>query len=379
MTTTIHSTLSNILSHHFSFVDENRLHKNKVLSIFKLYVPNMTITSLNAFLSQLHIQYNNSLREFGDKQKGVYIGLDIINTSKSDNINFPVTFIPDGLKSYRGKPLSINTIDTWQARIKKLSLLGLDEALQDQNYDKIVSIITNESKSLDTICTSITAILNLMFNTCDNSNEQEQEHHMELVKKLVALRKQYKQKKDKQRCQNKLSPKEEKAWVDWDEVITKFKEQTDIRKKLVLGLYCIQFPRRIQDYDEMYYVKEEPSDETKNYYFVTNGTGNFIFNKYKTSYKYKKQTIAVHGLLQKIISSYLSLYNIKYGQRLLGNINIRDILYEIFNKNVGVGILRKSFLTALHELNLTTAELENIATLMAHSVHESLRYKKVLQ
>ena len=365
--------ITSILSYHFTITSGHpnyRLHKNKVLDIFRLYSPNITIRTLVSVLRSHGIQYNDSLREFGDsKNKGIFIGLEIITDEKNPELQSPSAPTPQG---YHGKQLSVNTAETWQSRINKLNSLGLQSALDHQDYDKIINIITSESESPNSVCTSITAVLNLLLNESTAGNNDEV-----LVEKLVALRKHFKEEIDSQRSQNKLSPKEQESWIDWEDVYSEFKQLTDIREKVVLGLYVYQAPRRIQDYDEMYYVKDENNTD-KNYYLIDTD-GYFIFNKYKTSGKYKKQKIKVTPDMQKLLNEYISKYKIQYGHRLLGDLDIRSTLYDIFGKNVGVGILRKSFLTFLHKTNPTTAVMEKVAKLMAHSVYESLRYRKILE
>ena len=188
-----------ILNNHFNFVQHSRLHKDKVLDIFKFYKLDITLQSLNIALKQFNIDYNNSLREFGDSRKGVFIGLQLKPTAEVKpltSVSMPVTVLNHG---YSGKPLSKNSIVTWQTRIKKLNLLGLSEALENLDIDKIIDIVTTESQSLDTICTSITAILNLLYNQSfvDTVDTASTESTADIVDSLIALRRELKEKKTK--------------------------------------------------------------------------------------------------------------------------------------------------------------------------------------
>ena len=138
-------------------------------------------------------------------------------------------------------------MDTWSQRLKKLDSLGLQSALDNNAYDVVENIITDESDSLNTRCTSITAILNRLY------NETKDNDISELAQKLVLLRKKWKKEINNQRSGNALNTKEKESFVDWKDVIAKRDELT--RQKLVLGLYTYHPPRRIMDYEEMYYVE----------------------------------------------------------------------------------------------------------------------------
>ncbi len=58
--------ITNILSYHFTITSSNRLHKNKVLDIFRLYSPDITVRTLVPVLRQYGVLYTDSLRDFGD-------------------------------------------------------------------------------------------------------------------------------------------------------------------------------------------------------------------------------------------------------------------------------------------------------------------------
>ena len=104
----------------------------------------------------------------------------------------------------------------------------------------------------------------------------------------------------------------------------------------------------------------------------------FVFNKYKTFGKYGQQVIKITPELKSLLTEYVKEYEIKSGDLLLGNPSIRDTLHDIFQKNVGAGILRKSYIAYINKLQPTTSQRQDIANLMAHSVNEQLKYLKII-
>ena len=83
------TTIDNILNYHFN-ITANRLHKSKVLSIFQMYIPSMTMRTLVPILRQRGINYDDSLREFGDSyNKGIFTNLEIKVEEKNDKLIIP--------------------------------------------------------------------------------------------------------------------------------------------------------------------------------------------------------------------------------------------------------------------------------------------------
>jgi hypothetical protein len=366
------TTIDNILSYHFN-ITPNRLHKSRVLDIFQMYIPSMTMRTLVPILRARGIEYSESLREFGDSyNKGVFRNLEIKVEEKNDEL--VIKSDTDKITtSYSGKTLAQNSVNTWSQRLKKLDSLGLQDALDNNAYDIIVDIITNESDSLNTRCTSITAILNRLYN--QRVLDTNAKDIPELVQKLILLRKKWTNEINTQRSGNALNTKEKESWVDWEDVIAKRNELTDIRQKLVLGLYTYHPPRRLMDYEEMYYLDNNNVDSDSHNYCVNCDT--FIFNKYKTFGKYGQQVIKITPELKSLLTRYVKECKIKSGDLLLQNLSINNTLRDIFQKNVGINTLRKSFISYFYKLPLTTLQKQDIADLMAHSVNEQLKYLKI--
>lgn len=206
----------------------------------------------------------------------------------------------------------------------------------------------------------------------------------------------------------KMSDKQENNWVDWSDVLKKktemkasingfisnknltTKQYDELLSYLILSLYTDIQPRRNQDYMDMYVVLTEPSDATKNYYVVSEQK--FVFNKYKTSKTYGKQTVNIpnnpDAPLADTLAMFLKHHPLNKGKmtkktefRLLvkqdgsplNTVNsITRILNRIFGKKVGSSMLRHIFLTGKYgeEKN----EMVEDAKAMGHSVAQQKDY-----
>lgn len=174
------------------------------------------------------------------------------------------------------------------------------------------------------------------------------------------------------------SVKQEENWVSQDEVIKKFnslseitgeikgkrkitsEQYTQLLQAVVLGLYCLQPPRRNTDYTNMLIVKVVPEDKDKNYLDIKNW--DWIFNNYKTAKTYKTVKQPVPPELTELIKVYLQYHpkakEIKGkilepvpflmnqdGKALDTSTEMTRTLNKIFGKKVGSSLLRNVFLT----------------------------------
>lgn len=144
---------------------------------------------------------------------------------------------------------------------------------------------------------------------------------------------------------------------------------------LVLSLYTKIAPRRNLDFQFMKVVKSyDPAFGIEtNYLDLT--AKKFIFNRYKTKGAYKQQVVDIPDDLLKIIQVYLKvkpkvetndfLTNF-VGEPFVQNNSITRILNKIFGQKVGVGMLRKTYLT--NKYSEVLADLKQDATSMGTSV-----------
>jgi len=196
--------------------------------------------------------------------------------------------------------------------------------------------------------------------------------------------------------------KQEKNWIEWEEVQKKYNELTaNIAKDkkpslehllpvLVLGLYVEIPPRRNQDYLQMRVIRLTPKQKSDtlskefNYCVLRKGVPTeFIFNKYKTSKTYGTQTIAIPATLSEIIKKYIKVHPLTKekefsflvgvdGTPITADNSITRVLNRIFGKNVGSSMLRHIYLSSKYDINSMKSDAEG----MAHSVSQQKDYLK---
>ena len=202
------------------------------------------------------------------------------------------------------------------------------------------------------------------------------------------------------------SESQKKNWIEWSDVLKKQNElaqsvgplasirtgttldwesYTKLLDFIVLSLYTEIPPRRNKDYALMYVVPEYKTDmdPSFNYYDVKNSI--FIFNDYKTAYKYGQQIVSVPEKLKEALDLYLRFHPLRAlpAYPLLVNSDaeplhpvngITRLLNRLFDKNVGSSMLRHSYLSYKYGGSLTEKEAD--ATAMAHRISTQNYYIK---
>ncbi len=212
---------------------------------------------------------------------------------------------------------------------------------------------------------------------------------------------------------NEKTDAQEDNWIEWSEVlkirdelqaktdsivITKElskKEYNTVLSNLVLALYTEIEPRRNKDYMVMKVTNSPNADKLPpifNYYDTINKR--FIYNVYKTSFKYDTQIINIEDntKLLKAIDQYLQARTVtipedlEYMYSLLSHYNeeIFDKDYDItrnlnrtFKKNIGASMLRHIYHSRNPETVQIVRDLKETATNMSHSVGMAINYMKV--
>lgn len=202
---------------------------------------------------------------------------------------------------------------------------------------------------------------------------------------------------DKNATLGMKSEKEENNWIPWPEILKKYKELEEQTKSIftkdaqlgnadfkkvqlyVLMSCLVLIPvRRATDYTEF---KLKGDDDSFNYC-----KGNsFIFNVYKTSKVYGKQTIKIPVKLRNIITKWRSINPSEW--LLVGHdrtkkivpSQLNRILNDFLGDGVSVSILRKIYFTWFKKTQKPTpAEVKKVATEQAHSVSQAnAEYLKV--
>ena len=190
---------------------------------------------------------------------------------------------------------------------------------------------------------------------------------------------------------NTKTVKEQENWISQQEVLERLDElkkiipevenkrsitedqYKQIQNLLLLALYALQKPRRNRDYQYMVIYKKSPPIEnlTRNVLDIKGNqvqvdipnildlkNNRFIFTNFKTQKTYSNQEIAIVPELRQIIDLYLKFHPLYKsskvpvtfivsftGQEYKNNNDMTRLLYKIFNKKIGVNMLRHIYLT----------------------------------
>lgn len=294
--------------------------------------------------------------------------------------------------------LSEGTIKLYIRNLEKLNDGQLLSFKFLNNIDKIIEKI---SKYKDNTKKSVLISIVSLLGCCPDD------------KKLVKLRKKYydlminKSNEIKENETDEPTDEQKANWISWEDVKSKFQElksevdkfkdnkrlsdnESDILLMyFLLSLYIYNPPRRNKDYQFMNVVKKynDTMDDDINY--LSYDDDKFIFNNYKTSKKYGKQTIDIKPEQKECINLYL-----KFHPKILGKISkntntpllvidghplvqvnsMTKILNKIFGKRISSSALRHIFLSDKYKE--ITKDMKIDAEMMAHSVGQQKDYIK---
>jgi superfamily II DNA helicase RecQ len=198
-------------------------------------------------------------------------------------------------------------------------------------------------------------------------------------------------------------------WLDWNKIQDIYKsnhdkvmkfinnkelsetQYTQLLNFVVLSLYVLIPPRRNLDYMVMYIVKNKPTSKDKNYLIVDNNQ--FEFNVFKTAKKTEGESIEDipedlqhviydmyfkhHPLIKnkKITTKSLIPFLVYSDAKPLTTSNsITRILNKVFDKKIGVSMLRHSYLT--FKYGDVNSEREKDAHAMGHNMATQQQYIK---
>ena len=202
---------------------------------------------------------------------------------------------------------------------------------------------------------------------------------------------------------NGKSEKQEENWLSQDavsskcenlmEIVPKIKgkrkisegEYKELLDAVILGLYCLQSPRRNKDYTDMVVVKSVPDDKKYNYLDMKNWK--WIFNNFKTQKTYKTQVLDIPDDLKELLKVYLKFHpdakGIKSGnpvpflmtydgKAMTTSTEMTRALNRIFGKKVGSSMLRNIYLT--EKYGEQAKELKEDAKEMGTSVETASKH-----
>jgi len=197
---------------------------------------------------------------------------------------------------------------------------------------------------------------------------------------------------DKEKDQEKTEAQKEN-WITQDELKTIYADlDKDTRPLLskaslkpaefqrlqnfvILSLYVLQPPRRLQDYTEMK-IKGE-IDKAKDNYI---DKSKFVFNKYKTAKQHGKEEISINPKLKFILDKWKKLNPhdwllVGMTDKKFSSSQLQQRLNSILGKKASVNILRHSFLSDKYK-DIDIREMEETARQMGHTKEQAMLYAK---
>ncbi len=370
---------------------------------------------------EYYYKESSSKLPLNDVDIKILSSLELLDNTNPDYILEMVKLLTDFTENIKGqlspvieqppqKTLKESTLLIYELKLKKLLL-----------HDIIINPITC---SIEELCETITIKINakseslktylsaiLYYSKANKINTDKLLNISEHIKSINTQN-------EKNYKENKLSLKETKNFISWDNVLLIHKELLGhhtldpLNKQLykyylMLSFYIYMPPRRILDYSALYYdnsqeldasmlvslngpLPDNPSthtrsDDPKNYYVIKDSKGYFIFNNYKTNDKYCSQYFEIHPELHKILESYINQNNISMGSSILNlspsNFSIKmDNIFKCYvNKSLGVSALRHIYIIHQKDTgNLNTGTIcDNLAYMMAHSKQTQDNYYKI--
>jgi hypothetical protein len=171
--------------------------------------------------------------------------------------------------------------------------------------------------------------------------------------------------------------------------ITNFKNRLNydiLLDYVILSLYTLQPPRRNEYYDMKLVDKLDDIHDENNYLVWGSKKKLFVFQNYKTAWKYGRQMITISKDMENVLKLYLPIRDVmalKGNNNLLvkyGNINLEnsnDItrrLNRVLGKKIGASMLRHIYLS--EKYGDTLKEMKQDAEALGHSLDEQRDYVK---
>ena len=201
------------------------------------------------------------------------------------------------------------------------------------------------------------------------------------------------------RKDNQMTTAERENFVDWPTLqklvlaeLKKKKGDFSEHDRLLMAMYVLIPPRRVEDYSAMYVTQNADIDDSSKNWAVFDGTGaliKFVINVYKTSKRYGKYVRMEFPPQLKTVAKNV-FKNKKEGDPLFATIKnvmnkpnsfstkISAVFLKLTGSKAGVLTLRHSAITNfLSKPLLTTRNKEDMAKAMGHSVAMQGLYNRV--
>ena len=257
--------------------------------------------------------------------------------------------------------------------------------LNDDNIENFVEVICKKIVNINTLRTKLDAfiVLTSYFDVFKKSyfilsNLQRRCNNI------------YKHKRD----DNVVTEEEHNKMIDFDpiEIEKCFHRIDSIEDALLIALYCLEVPRRI-DYNasKITYTSEIDDLNEGNHLVIKNEECTFVFNDYKTIDIFGKQILVCCKRVNWFINRYIFLKVLKEGDYLwysrqiskdkpltkgmLSN-KIKTVFLKVFNKPATNTYIRMSYATYINKLNLSNNDIKKVCEKMGHNLTIHNQYIK---
>lgn len=288
--------------------------------------------------------------------------------------------------------LSENSFKTYNSILKNLlSKLNSDDInIFINDSDKVINeLMKIEPNKRKTILSAIIVLLE-SFDNKDKIEDVIKKYRLIMLDDIDKVKEQLK-KQTKSINQNE-------NWMSYDNILKIYNnlendvkhlfkktsindnEYQELQNYVILSCYILIHPRRLLDWSEMKKINYDVNKD--NYIDLKNKK--FVFNKYKTSKFYGKQEVDIPKKLFNIIKKFIKYNNnqsdylfIDFNKNQLTPTKLNQRLNKIFNKKIGVSMLRHIYISDNVLKDMPKLEkLENIARDMGHNVNQQILYKK---
>lgn len=297
------------------------------------------------------------------------------------------------IKKFEEKKLAPNSIKIY---MRNLSILNDKRPITNLNFLKNTETIENKIKDYSNISKrnfyiAICSVLRL-YDKADKKNKTYDFYYNKL--------KEYNNLIKENDAKNVKTEKQEKNWIEWDEVLKKrdelknnaiklkkppitHSEYNNLLDYLILSLYTMIPPRRNQDYVTMLVTdKNKDLEPNKNYLVLDKKGYYFQFGKYKTKKTFGVQKFEIPEDLSAVIKQYLkfkpqndNFFLVEYdGKRLNESNGITLKLNHIFGKNISSSMLRHIYLS--HNYADTRKDQQKDSQALAHNISTQAEYIK---
>jgi len=269
---------------------------------------------------------------------------------------------------------------TWKNQISDLNKISDLKKHHEKVYEMIKSNYTNEN-SIKTHLLALGSILKKIKGPIKAIKKYNNEAVI-INNNIVDILKN--NEPDEKRCENFVSSKELNKKRKSLEFFTSNKENI---QHLILSLYTLQPPIRMNYLDVKIYDDNDKGDDNENYIVRNKNKFVFYLNDDKVIKSHGPIILPFSGGLNSIIKKSLKDYPRDYllsvptdPSKGITKITFERLLNEVFEpKNVGIDIIRSAYIIDFYSKKKSVKQKEELAKLMRHSKSTAeLNYVKFL-